>query len=297
MGIVSPSADGMRAVGRTQSAHAGVRKYARPLLGVGRCAEILTAAAMLGAPSRVPPPSLLLGSDGLPMKKSGGAQPPAGAQTPEGVPPPVAVPTDDFSDRPAVAVSKPDSMPSDLADFDPTFDPLAAPRPLYDLAAASGRPDEALFGAAAPASSEELGEWAEHMRGAGVSRVLGLFSAEEAAARAANGTPEGYFSELVSAGFEASGVGLLDPHAPGAREAVLGMAREAQQSKERLCVHCADGTKHTSVVLADWLMTDYIGGSNTEEAIAALAARKRLAGVERVADAEALERWVEQGHL
>merc|ERR1719473_1799784 len=100
-------------------------------------------------------------------------------------------------------------MPSDLADFDPTYDPLAAPRPKYDLAAASGRPDEAVFGAVAPESAETLGEWADHMKGAGLSRVLGLFSAEEAAARAPNGTPEGYFGALVGAGFEASSVGLL----------------------------------------------------------------------------------------
>ena len=137
----------------------------------------------------------------------------------------------------------------------------------------------------------------EHSAHRGCRLTQGLFSAEEAGARAPNGTPEGYFGALVSAGFEASGVGLLDPHAPGAREAVLGMAREAAEAKERLCVHCANGHTHTAVILADWLLTDYIGGENYDEAVATLAARKRLAGVERKADVEALARWVEQGHL
>ena len=47
---------------------------------------------------------------------------------------------------------------------------------------------------------------------------------------------------MVAAGFEASGVGLLDPRVPGARDAVLGMVRTAQTDRQRLCVHCADGT-------------------------------------------------------
>lgn len=45
------------------------------------------------------------------------------------------------------------------------------------------------------------------------------------------------------------------------------------------------------------LLTDYIGGENYEEACHALAIRKRLAGVERIADAEELERWVTEGKL
>ena len=44
-------------------------------------------------------------------------------------------------------------------------------------------------------------------------------------------------------------------------------------------------------------LTDYIGGDNYEEACHALAERKRLAGVGRVAEAAQLEMWVTQGHL
>ena len=98
--------------------------------------------------------------------------------------------------------------------------------------------------------------------------------------------------------FDANCVGLVDPRSPGAREAVLRVMREAQSTRgERLCVHCADGHSLTSIVLADWLLTDYIGGENYEEAAAALAARKRLAGVERVADVAALEQWIVEGQL
>ena len=47
-------------------------------------------------------------------------------------------------------------MPEDLADFDPSIDPLAVEAPAHDLAAASGRPDEAVWGAIAPATSADL---------------------------------------------------------------------------------------------------------------------------------------------
>ena len=78
----------------------------------------------------------------------------------------------------------------------------------------------------------------------------------------------------------------------------MSVMRDAQATRgERLCVHCADGHKLTAIVLADWLLTDYIGGENYEEASAALAARKRLAGVERVADVAALEQWIVEGQL
>ena len=90
---------------------------------------------------------------------------------------------------------------------------------------------------------------------------------------------------------------LLDPRAPGARDAVLGLLRDAQSSKERLLVHCADGHRLTGVVLADWLLTDYIGGDNYEEACHLLQNRKRLAGVERIADPAIVEQWVVEGHI
>ena len=52
---------------------------------------------------------------------------------------------------------------------------------------------------------------------------------------------------------------------PGARDAVWGVLKAAQESKENVCVHCVHGNALTAVVLADWLLTDYIGGDNYEE--------------------------------
>ena len=79
--------------------------------------------------------------------------------------------------------------------------------------ATRGRPERSSDLEAA-SSSEELSAWAAHMTDAGVTRVLGLFSAEDAAARSAAGTAEGYFNELAASGpFDAAHVGLLDPRA------------------------------------------------------------------------------------
>merc|ERR1719393_246463 len=97
-------------------------------------------------------------------------------------------------------------------------------------------------------------------------RVLGLFSSEEAAARSSTGTVEGYFQSLIDNGFDKSGVGLLDPRAPGARDAAWSVLRAAADAKECVCVHCVDGEAKTAILLADWLLSDYIGGDNYEEA-------------------------------
>ena len=107
----------------------------------------------------------------------------------------------------------------------------------------------------------------------------------------------GYFADLQGAGFEAANIGLLDPRADGARDATLTMLKAAVEAREKLVVCCADGHKLTSVVLADWLLTDYIGGENYDEACHALAMRKRLAGVQRNAAPEDLERWMTTGKL
>ena len=107
----------------------------------------------------------------------------------------------------------------------------------------------------------------------------------------------------------------------------MNVMRSTQEAKERLCVHCADGQALTSVVLADWMcasraspphllmrtrcaamahiaprdcvrsMVDLIGGNNYMEGCDALAARKRLAGVERRPEPEQLEAWTNEGHL
>ena len=58
-----------------------------------------------------------------------------------------------------------------------------------------------------------------------------------------------------------------------------------------------DGTTLTSVAMADWLLSDYVGGNNAEEACDLRATRKRLAGVERRTAPEQLECWVTNGCL
>lgn len=103
-------------------------------------------------------------------------------------------------------------------------------------------------------------------------------------------------------------------------------------SEASVLVHCADGHAMTAIVLsgarraaaptpagapapvapgrwpaptpaprparADYLLHDYIGGgSNYLEACDLLAARKRLAGVERRAEADALERFIVDGRI
>lgn len=168
--------------------------------------------------SRVPQPLMLLGADGLPMKKAGNAPEKkievAGESSASGGAAfdkslLVDSAKDEFSSglasgvAPNIAIageSEPaerkgaftrDELPEDLKDFDPTFDPLAAPRPPLDFCAASGRPTECVFGAVAPESSEKMADWSTYIRDQGITRILGLFSAEDASARASDGTPQG----------------------------------------------------------------------------------------------------------
>jgi hypothetical protein len=178
------------------------------LLSALEVASALAARAFV----RAPPPAMLLGADGLPMKKGAATAPSGGG---EGQLEGGLAAFDREGD--AAKVLGTFSMPDDLSDFDPTVDPLAVKRPEYDLAAASGRPDEAVWGAVATESAAELGEWAAHMKAAGVTRMLGLFTADDAAARSGAATAEAYFADLVAAGpFDAASVGLLDPRAEGA---------------------------------------------------------------------------------
>ena len=142
------------------------------------CSLLSLGALLLSpAPLRAPPASMLLGADGLPMKKGA-----AGAPSP---PPPssdgsvnvdIAAPTErkyvlahirlrrarvSHSPYPIPPPHRRNvfgslSLPEDLADFDPTIDPLATEAPAHDLAAASGRPDEAVWGAIAAPTSDDL---------------------------------------------------------------------------------------------------------------------------------------------
>ena len=73
-------------------------------------------------------------------------------------------------------------MPEDLKDFDPTLTGSPRRRRIR-FYATSGRPDEPVWGAMAAGEPGELGEWAKHMKSGGMTRVLGLFTAEDAGAR------------------------------------------------------------------------------------------------------------------
>jgi hypothetical protein len=236
---------------------------------------------------RIHPPRMqLLGPDGLPIGGGGGASSSPGGLVGAGGQPVGA---------PGMMNVEGDSegafvMPDDLADFDPTYDPLAAPRPKYDLAAASGRHDETVWGAVAPASAAEIGEWVAHVKGVtGAERTIGLFSEAEAAARSHDGTATGYMAALVAAGFDGAFVSLLDPRQPGSRDVVLAQVRGAGARRERILVHCADGVSLTGVVLADWLLTDYIGGEHrtttttTATLASTLAANRRAPATRRLA--------------
>ena len=58
------------------------------------------------------------------------------------------------------------------------------------------------------------------------------------------------YGTMLGVRLDNAGTGLpLKPHP--ARE--LRCLRDAQDSKQKLCVHCADGNALTSVVMADWL--------------------------------------------
>jgi hypothetical protein len=223
-----------------------------------------TVLPLVAAPraARSPRPlAQLLGSDGLPL----GGDPPG--------PPPSAgggqllggdgqlISGGGGGSDSAAARQQEEALLEDLADFDPSFDPLAAPRPKYDLAAASGRDDECMWGAMAAAAPAEIGSWCAHVRGAGMVRALGLFGAEELATLSPDGTAQGYAAALIAGGFEEAKIALIDPRVPGARQAALSIARAADAAKEFLCVHCTDGNSLSSVIMAEWILTDYIGAA------------------------------------
>jgi len=174
-------------------------------------------------------------------------------------------------------------------------DPLQKPRPKYDLAAASGRPDEVVWGAVAP-NSKNLIEWASHLRENGIKRLLSLLTDEEASVRVSGGASE-YAAALVAAGFEADKVANVDLSSADSLAEVSRIMQEAKAAREKVCIHCDDGEKLTAVVMAYWLLFDYIGGDNHLEACDALESRKRLSGVGRRAKAEDVEELMESGCL
>ena len=158
-------------------------------------------------------------------------------------------------------------------------DPLQQPRPEYDLGVPTGRPDEVVWGARAPESAGEMAAWAARLQEKGIARLLCLLSDDEMAARASDGTADGYVADLAAAGFDAAKVSRTQLSAPGASAAVLAACEAAKASKEQLCVHCVDGQSDTPIALAHWMLADYLGGENYMEACDMLRGRKRKTGV------------------
>lgn len=184
-----------------------------------------------------------------------------------------------------------------LADLDgrekPLKDPLAKPRPLFDLAPSSGRPNELVFGAASCPEPGQMGEWGAYLRDQGISRVLALCSAAETDA-----TKAALCSE---AGFPADAVSVVDLHRAGAAAATIAAARAAVAARQRVAVVGAVGGAQTALILAQYLHDDYIGGDgeshSCSEVCELLAARKRHSGVAWVARPEELQRFLAEGAL
>lgn len=153
--------------------------------------------------------------------------------------------------------------------------------PRFDLGIASQRPTEVVYGAAASASAEGLDEWCAHMCAEGMQRALALLPPADVTGRAADA--DAYVAALSLAGF--IDVTVVDPTASGACAAAIGALRAAQTAKEKIVVHCAGGHEHTDVVMAAWLLEDYLGGqADVSEACDLLTAGKRKTRVTRRPD-------------
>lgn len=195
-------------------------------------------------------------------------------------------------------------IPPDLVglgvEFDPNFDPTAAPRPKYDLMRATGRTNDVVWGAVAPLSKENIAEWCEHMKENQVERVVGLFTPEEAGLLSPDGTAEGYMKALVDAGFDESNVALVDPYDPDSRSTTLKLQKEASAANQKLVIHAhddEDGANVVGVVLADWVLTDMIRSQNYLEAVDCLRNRKRKGGVNHNVPDWKLEDYIVKGHV
>jgi len=164
-------------------------------------------------------------------------------------------------------------------------DPLQAARPKFDLAQASGRPTELIYGARAPAGAHELPEWEECLQSKNIKRVVALMDDGEAAARSPDGSSAGYLDALANS-FQAVRIDLASA---GAGSAVRAACASAKQAGEAVCFHCSDGNARTSIALAQWVLEDYIGGDNCLEACDLVESRKRRSGVEWTPDHMALE--------
>ena len=163
---------------------------------------------------------------------------------------------------------------------------LGEDKPKFEMGPASSRPDEMIFGAAAADTAAAMQDWCAYMQEKGVQRWFALLSPFEIMARSPDGTAEGYAAALSAAGLGPGSV--VDASSPEAFEAGLAAANEAKAAREKLLVHCSDGHVATDLMLASWLLRDYIGNDNMLEACDVLTASKRKTRVERNPTPEAL---------
>ena len=148
-------------------------------------------------------------------------------------------------------------------------DPFQKPRPKFGLAAATGRTTEAVYGADFP-QPNELMEWSEHLRAQGIERLLFVHDGE------LNEELSSYVAALSAmAGFAADAVTAVDVLADGAAQRTAEAMQAAVAARSKIAVH---GDPFT-VVLAQWVLTDYIGSENCEEACDILRSRSRSGGV------------------
>ena len=148
-------------------------------------------------------------------------------------------------------------------------DPFQKPRPKFGLAAATGRTTEAVYGADFP-QPNELMEWSEHLRAQGIERLLFVHEGE------LNEELSSYVAALSAmAGFAADAVTAVDVLADGAAQRTTEAMQAAVAARSKIAVH---GDPFT-VVLAQWVLTDYIGSENCEEACDILRSRSRSGGV------------------
>eukprot|EP00964_Phaeocystis_antarctica_P065563 scaffold39571_cov70-Phaeocystis_antarctica.AAC.3 len=148
-------------------------------------------------------------------------------------------------------------------------DPFQVERPKFGLAPATGRSTEMVFGADFP-EPNDLMEWAELLRSQGVERVLFVHDGELSEELSS------YVAALSAiAGFAADAVTAVDVLADGAAQRTAEAMQAAATARAKIAVHGAPFT----LVLAQWVLTDYIGSENCEEACDVLRSRSRSGGV------------------
>lgn len=163
-------------------------------------------------------------------------------------------------------------------------DPFQADRPKFGLAPATGRSTEVVFGADFPAPPD-LQEWADLLRAQGVERLLFVH----------DGVSEEYSSYVAAlcsvGGFAADAVTDVDVLADGAAQRTAEAMQAAASARAKICVHGGPFT----LVLAQWVLVDYIGSENCEEACDVLSSRKRFGGVGWAAEPVDVERFLGLG--